>query len=302
MIELRKLRYFLTIAEERNFSGAAKRLNMAQPPLSRQIRELEDELGVALFDRSSRPLGLTRAGQLFFEQASQILSSHERLKTTMADFAQSRRPRLSLGIVASAFHLRLPHLIRHNRHAAPGIALTIHEMNSAEQVAALIDGRIDIGLDRTEITDPEIRSIILREERLVLAAPADFAGSQNEPIDLNRLTDETLILYPQESGQNYARRTLTLLRRHGVVPLNQIQVQEMTTALSLVAARMGLCIVPVSARAIGHPEIQFLSTRQNITCPVTLNMRAEPPSEAIRLFLKALGELYIEWGFGALAL
>ncbi len=154
MIELRKLRYFLTIAEERNFSGAAKRLNMAQPPLSRQIRELEDELGVALFDRSSRPLGLTRAGQLFFEQASQILSSHERLKTTMADFAQSRRPRLSLGIVASAFHLRLPHLIRHYRHAAPDVALTIHEMNSAEQVAALIDGRIDIGLDRTEITDP----------------------------------------------------------------------------------------------------------------------------------------------------
>ncbi|NVN44098.1 LysR family transcriptional regulator [Asaia siamensis] len=302
MIELRKLRYFLTVAEERNFSSAAKRLNMAQPPLSRQIRELEDELAVALFDRSSRPLSLTAAGQLFFEQASQILSSHERLKTTMADFSQSRRPRLSLGIVASAFHLRLPHLIRHYRHAAPGIALSIHEMNSAEQVAALIDGRIDIGLDRTESNEPEIRSIILREERLVLAAPADFAGSQSDPFDLTRLTDETLILYPRDGGQSYAQKTLTLLRRHGVIPPNLIQVQEMTTALSLVAARMGLCIVPVSARAIGHPEIQFLSTRQSITCPVTLNMRAEPPSEAIRVFLKALGELYVEWGFGALAL
>ncbi|WP_051537351.1 LysR family transcriptional regulator [Asaia prunellae] len=300
MIELRKLRYFLAVAEERNFSAAAKRLNMAQPPLSRQIRELEEELEVDLLDRRSRPLTLTPAGQLLCEQANQILNQHERLRTLMADFSLSQRPRLSLGIEASAFHLRLPHLIRHYRHAAPGVTLTINEMNSAEQVAALIDGRIDIGLDRAEIVEPDIRSIVLREERLVLAAPTDFSCLQSESFDLNRLTEETLILYPRDKGPNYARKTLTLLRRHGVMVPHQILVQEMTTALSLVAAKMGLCIVPVSARAIGHPEIQFLSTQQRMTCPVTLNMRAEPPSAAIALFLKSLSELYIEWGFGAL--
>jgi len=297
VIELRKLRYFVTVADERSFSGASKRLNIAQPPLSRQIREIEDEIGVCLIDRSSRPFSLTPAGQLFYEQAVQIIHGNERLKATMEDFIQSRRPRLALGVAPSGFHLRLPHFIRHFRRASPDVAFSIHEMDTAEQIAALMDGRINVGFDRTIVVEDDIRCLVLRDEQLVLAAPVTYRPAVSEPIDIHTLTEETLILYSRKTGQSYAETVLNLFRRHGVTPRSQITVQEVTTALSLVAANMGISIVPISARTIGHPETQFHTIKQHATCPVTMLIRDEPPSPAIRKLFVSLEELYTEWGF-----
>lgn len=205
MIELRHLRYFLAVAQERNFTKAAERLNMAQPPLSRQIQQLEAELGVTLFDRDSRPLALTPGGALFREQALQVIQRMDEMQGMMKRFVAAERPRFVIGFVPSIIYARLPRIIRGFRDAAPGVELSLVEMMSLEQITALKEGRIDVGFGRVRFDDPALRREILREERLIVALPLGhrlLAGER--PITLSDLAEESLIVYPREPRPSYA--------------------------------------------------------------------------------------------------
>ncbi len=140
MMDIRQLRYFLAVAAERNFSRAADRLNMAQPPLSRQIQQLELEVGAQLFDRDMKPMALTDAGRLFYEQAIQVTRRMDEMKEAMRVFVSSNRPRFVVGFVPSVLYARLPEIIRGFRRAAPELDLTLTEMITIEQIAALKRG------------------------------------------------------------------------------------------------------------------------------------------------------------------
>ena len=170
-MEIRHLRYFVTVAQERNFTRAAEKLHIAQPPLSRQIQQLEEEVGMVLFDRDSRPLRLTEAGRLFYEHAAQVLERFDDLRTMMRRFREAERPRFVIGFVASTIYAALPNLIRRFRAETPGLDVSLVEMVSLEQIAALKDGRIDVGFGRIRLDDPAVRRDVLREERLVVALP-----------------------------------------------------------------------------------------------------------------------------------
>ena len=160
------------MARERNFTRAAEMLHIAQPPLSRQIQQLEDELGVTLIERGSRPLRLTDAGRLLYEQAVQVLERVEEMKAITQRLHEVERPRFRIGFVPSTLYARLPELIRRYRAARPGVELTLLELTTLEQIAALKEGRIDVGYGRIPFDDPAIERMLLRNERLTAALPS----------------------------------------------------------------------------------------------------------------------------------
>ena len=169
-LELRQLRYFVAVARERNFTRAAEALRIAQPPLSRQIQQLEDELGVTLIERGSRPVRLTDGGRLLYEQAVQVLERVEETKAIARRLQELGRRRFSFGFVPSTLYGYLPEVIRRYRDARPGVELTLLELTSLEQIAALKEGRIDVGFGRIPFDDPLVERRLLRNERLIRGA------------------------------------------------------------------------------------------------------------------------------------
>lgn len=249
-MELRQLRYFVAVADTRNFTRAAEQLHIAQPPLSRQIQLLEDELGVRLLLRNSRSVRLTDAGRVFHEQALQVLDRVAQMKAATQRMGMNERRRLSIGFVPSALYGGLPRLIRKLRERFPDIELQMLETTtSMQQVDALQTGRIDIGVGRLRSSSDAVTRMVLTEENLVLAVSAGHVlGESDAPFDLKALAGQSLIVYPQAPRPSFADHVLSLLRDHAIQPREVIEVRELQTALGLVAAEAGVCLVPASAR------------------------------------------------------
>lgn len=295
-MDVRQLRYFLVVAAERNFSRAAERLNMAQPPLSRQIQQLEQEIGAALFDRDSRPMALTDTGRLFYEHAVQVTRRMDEMKAAMHAFVTSNRPRFIVGFVPSVLYARLPDVIRGFRLAAPDVDLRLAEMMSIEQIAALKEGRIDVGFGRIRFDDPAIEREVLREEKLVAALPIGhrlLAGER--PVDLADLADETVIVYPREPRPSFADQVLSLLRDQGVTPAATHEVRELQTALGLVAAEDGICIVPASVHMMGRRDIVFRELAQPAVSPIIVSHRKRDDSPHLAIMIQVIAKLYEQW-------
>lgn len=295
-MDIRQLRYFLAVAAERNFSRAAERLHMAQPPLSRQIQQLEQEVGAPLFDRESRPMALTDAGRLFYEQAIQVTRRMDEMKEAMRAFVNSNRPRFVVGFVPSVLYARLPDIIRSFRRAAPDVDLRLVEMMSIEQIAALKEGRIDVGFGRVRFEDPAIEREVLREEPLIVALPIGhrlLAGER--AIDIADLADEAIIVYPREPRPSYADQVLSLLHDHGVAPSAIHEVRELQTALGLVAAEDGLCIVPAAVHLMGRRDIIFRELAQRAVSPIIISHRKNDPSPHLGTMISVIAGLYKDW-------
>lgn len=293
-MDLRQLRYFVAVARERNFTRAAETLHIAQPPLSRQIQMLEDELGVALITRS-RPLRLTDAGRLFNEQALQILGRVEQLKRDTRRVGKQERRVLSIGFVASTLYSGVPTLVRELRRHAPELDIQLLEMMSGQQIEALKTGRIDIGFGRLRRNDPAVERTVLREERLVLAiAPGSRLAGSDAPLAIAELAQEELILYPREPRPSFADQVLALLEDNAVHPASVHEVSEMQTALGLVAAEMGVCIIPYAASR-HRADLQYRRLDDDhATSPVILSHRRNDDSPYLALVKRLLQEMYSE--------
>ena len=153
-MDMRLLRYFVAVVDSGNFSRAADRLHIAQPPLSRAIQNLEAQIGAPLLDRATRPFGLTPIGRLLYAQAVQMLARIDDLKATIKAAAASERRRFVIGFVASTIYARLPELIRAFRATMPDLELVLVESTTLDQIAALKEGRIDVGFGRIRFEDP----------------------------------------------------------------------------------------------------------------------------------------------------
>ncbi|MGV3479359.1 MAG: LysR family transcriptional regulator [Sphingobium sp.] len=276
-MELRHLRYFLAVAQERNFSRAAERLNIAQPPLSRQIRQLELEVGAELFDRGSRPLRLTEAGRLLHQHAQQVLSGFDQMRTMMTRYAGAQSRRFIIGFVGSVIYGRLPRIVRLLRAAlGDAVEVTLTELSTLDQIAALREGRIDAGFGRLRIDDPAVRRIVMLEEPLVAALPADHILAEgDDPLELAALAAEPLILYPRPSRPSYADQLLSLFQDHGLVPESRQEVRELQTALGMVAAGAGLCVVPASVQSLHRDDLVYRPIAEaDAVSPIILSHRA----------------------------
>nr|WP_156866209.1 MULTISPECIES: LysR family transcriptional regulator [Serratia] len=293
---MRHLRYFIAVAEEQNFSRAAERLHISQPPLSRQIQQLEASLGVRLFKRGSRPLVLTAAGRFLYGHALQFLAQSLELKTMTQRVGQVERP-LSLGFVASTLYDILPQLIRRFRTAHPEVGLSLHEMTTLEQIRALKEGKIDVGFGRIRHEDMHIRRIILREEPLMAALAADHPLARSEGLTLRALQAETLIVYPQTPRPSFADQVLATFRDRALVPRKIMEVRELQVALGLVAAGEGIALVPHCLHSLKRPDVVYNAlNEQRLVSPIIMSIRQLDESEDIKTLLRMIYTLYDEQG------
>ena len=291
-MELRQLRYFVAVAEERNFTRAAERLNMTQPPLSRQIQQIEDMVGLALFERGARPLKLTEAGRVFYAQARRLLEESDELLPLTRRLAQLAE-RIVIGFVPSTLYGPLPDVIRAFREAAPLIQISLIEMFTIEQLSALKGGRIDVGFGRLRFDESQLAREVLVEEPLIAALPAGHALADIAQLTLDALSKETLIIYPSTPRPSYADQQLSAFRDHAVEPAAVHEVRELQTALGLVAAQVGVCLVPESVRGLRARGVTYRSIEEtNVSSPIIMSRRLQDQSATTELFCSIARDLF----------
>lgn len=294
-MELRHLRYFVAVAEERNFTRAAQRLNIAQPPLSRQIQQLEETLGVQLLERNSRPLKLTETGKFFYSHAAQLLSQTAELESMTRRVGNIERS-LSIGFVGSTLYGMLPKIIRRFRDENTTVELSLHEMSTMDQIRALKDGRIDVGFGRIRHEAANIRRVILREEKMIVAFPEGHPLSVAKPvIALRDLVNETLIIFPKTPRPSYADQVLAAFQDRALKPRRIYEVRELQIALGLVAAGEGISIVPSSVYGLKRDDVSYRELDDpTLVSPIIMSTRALDESRDIREMLELIYRLYEE--------
>ena len=288
-MELRHLRYFVTVAAERSFSRAAEKLHIAQPPLSRQIQQLEADLSTQLLNRG-RPITLTEAGRYFFEQAIQVLQKTDEVRTMTKRIGTGKRRQFGIGFVASTLYDTLPDLIRQFRLGIPDVEIVLSELITIEQAVALKEGRIDIGFGRLWFDDDGLRRRVLREEKLAIAAPHGHQLSRMRGrLTLKQVVDVPLILYPNAPRPSYADQVLSFYRRRGLEPKVGFEVRELQTALGLVAAGLGISIVPLSVRRLGREDVKYLTLAEpDIASPIIVSYRSNDSSALLERMLNLI--------------
>lgn len=293
-MDLRHLRTFVAIAEEQSFTRAATRLRIAQPPLSRQLQQLEAELGVTLIERGGRPVRLTEAGRILFEQSVQILDRVAEMRAIARRMTQARLGRFSIGFVPSTLYGYLPAILRDFRAARPDTEITVLELTSIEQVAALKEGRIDVGFGRIPFDDAAITRELLRNERLVAALPDGHAllGKQGL-LRLDDLVDDPMIVYPRAPRPSYADQVIALFRARGLRPAALQEVRELQTALGLVAAGLGVCLVPASVQRLQREGVSYRALDEpDAVSPVIMSHRAGDRTPDLVLIRAVIAEVY----------
>ncbi|AJY38306.1 LysR family transcriptional regulator [Burkholderia humptydooensis] len=295
-MELRHLRYFVAVAEEQNFTRAAERLHIAQPPLSRQIQQLEEALGVMLFERHARPLKMTDAGRFFYSHAMQLLAQTAELESMTKRIGKIERA-LSVGYVGSTLYGMLPRIIRRFRAEHGEVELSLSEMSTMDQIRALKEGRIDVGFGRIRHEDPSVRRIVLREERMIVALPDAHPLDAEKPVlSLHDLVSETLIIFPKSPRPSYADQVLAAFHDRALKPRRIYETRELQIALGLVAAGEGVSVVPHSVYGLKRDDVRYKELDDpNLVSPIIMSTRMLDESEDIRAMLELIYRLYDEF-------
>ncbi|MFD4836702.1 LysR substrate-binding domain-containing protein [Achromobacter sp. NPDC058515] len=258
-MELRHLRYFTAVAEELHFTRAAARLGIGQPPLSQQIQQLEREIGTPLFLRLPRGVALTEAGAQFLEDARAILASAERAVDLARRLGRGERGAVSVGFTASAvFHPYLPRAIRAYRDQYPGVRVTLTESNTISLLRGLRAGDVDVAFVRPPyVLDPEHESERVLDEPMLVALPPDHPLSRKRSIPIAALADEDFVLYPRPIGAGLYDAIQSACQRAGFAPRVIQEAPQMASIVSLVAAGVGISVVPAAMRHMGAEGIEY---------------------------------------------
>lgn len=263
-MDLRHLRYFLAVAEEMHFGRAARRLGISQPPLSHQIRMLEDELGVRLFERTSRRVRLTDAGRLFLPEAQRTLTQAERAVDVARLAHRGELGRLSLGFTTSGpFVPRIASGLYAFRQSHPQVELELQELARDAQIALLEEGRLDIGIVRTfeqPALPPGVNAEFLLEEDMVLAMHQDhpLARRQEDPA-IADLAGVPLVLYGSASGAGFNEHFFSQCKEAGFEPTIALEVSSFATLMGLAAAGFGATIL---SQTLARVHVENLVTRR----------------------------------------
>ena len=249
-MELRQLRYFVAVAEELHFARAAARLDLAQSPLSRQIRGLELELGVQLFERSTRSVALTSAGQVLLREARLTLAQADRAVAATQQAQRGEVGELRLGFVTSAVYDVLPRLLLAYRVRFPEVEITPRHMNVNEQLAALQERRLHAGIVRAPVQGRRFATELLREDPIVLALPRAHPLATRETLQIRDLEDEHFIFLRRTSWSGFHDEVISMCRRAGFSPRITEETNDMVNLLGLVASGVGVGFAPASAHQL----------------------------------------------------
>ena len=257
MFELSQLRCFVAVAEELHFGRAAMRLNMTQPPLSRQVQLLERILGVVLLDRTSRSVRLTPAGRSFLIEARRILRLAESASLATRRIASGEAGRVAIGFTAASGYSFLPKLVELARERLPTVDLALREMVTGEQIEALLTGRIDLGLIRPPLNRPEFDKLRVMTEPLVAALPAGDPRLDKAIVSLADFDALPMIMYAPEGAGYFHGMLSGLFDAAGVSPLQVQHMSQIHSMLALVHARIGAAVVPEAATRLHFDGVEF---------------------------------------------
>ncbi|MFY7837169.1 MAG: LysR substrate-binding domain-containing protein [Novosphingobium sp.] len=282
-MDLRQLRYFTALAETLNFHRAAERLHISQPPLTVAIRKLEEDLGVALFDRDPRGVRLTAAGQAALGPARIALAAAEQVREAVRQGAAGLRGRLSVGFIGSAIGDLLPRIVSPFRQAYPEVELALEEMNSVEIVRAIAARRLDIGLVRLPVMDSTPVTIdVIERDALVAVLPLDDVLSRRKIMPLSALADRAFIIY---SPVSVLHATIRLAcHRAGFTPQVAQEAVQVQTILSLVEAGLGVALIPARSARFAGAGVRIVALDDPI--PIAMGIaRAVDPSPLAQNFV-----------------
>lgn len=286
-MELRHIRYFLEITKDMNMTKAAQRLHMSQPPLSRQIKQLEMEIGTELFNRAGKHLTLTEAGSFFASKAQQVLTGITELEAAMMRIGKTGHRWLNIGFVPSTIYGFLPDLIRHYKSNNPKLEISLSEYMSYDQLNALKAGHIDMGFGRILFDDESVMQEIVLKEQLVAVVPKDHPLAKKSVISLNHLENLPLILYPTKPRPNYADQISSFFYKAGIRPNVIQEVQELQTTLGLVASGIGVSIVPISVSKMRAGDVSYIPFKEtHMTSNVVMSYRVNEQSPEVHSFIK----------------
>ncbi|MEI2467004.1 LysR substrate-binding domain-containing protein [Niallia taxi] len=263
-MELRHLRYFVAVAEELHFGKAATRLNMAQPPLSLQIRQLEEEMGVQLFQRTKRSVELTEEGKVFLEKVYYLFKSLDESIETVRMVNRGEYGEIIIGFIATTAYDILPTIIKHYREKYPAIHVVLKQLTSAEQLSELKNGTIHIGIISEPTENEEFHLQMIKQEPMVVALPIEHPLSiQTDPIKLIELANDSFIITGRMANQSHYDGVINACYQAGFSPKIVQETEEMSTVISLVSTGMGIAIVPASMKFVLQNRVIYCDIRNN---------------------------------------
>lgn len=290
-MEFRQLRYFLMLADEQHFKKAAERLFIVQPALSKQIRQLEVELGIELFERNKRNVQLTEAGKFFKEQVSNLLQNFERIKNETAMVAGGEKGELRIGYVGSCIHTFLPGLLSRLHSGFPHVQTYLSEMTSALQLEALQKGTLDIAFLRNPGKSKCFGQKLVFRESFSLVLPASHRLTPRNFKSMMDVQEEWFILPTKGDGELYHQLQWSICEDAGFTPMIAHETVHGYTTLKLVESGLGVSLLPTSFKKVSNAEIKFIELRKiPQMAEITAVWDKENPNPSLRNFLKMLEE------------
>lgn len=292
-MNLRQLKYFTVVAEEKNIGRAALRLNISQPPLTRQIQQLEEGLGVQLLIRTPKGVELTQAGRTLYSEAKNILSLTDLAAERTIKAEQGHLGRLDIAIFGSAILDLIPQTIVRFRHRYPDINVVLHTMAKSNQIRALLRREIDIGFNRLLAPHSEITTETILNEKLVIAVNEQHPLATKSPIYFHDIADEQLILFPASSRPGFIDHLFHVCNDAGFSPNVTQEVGDAVTGIALVASGFGISVVPRSSTTLSLPGVIFREIDErpeNATVDLSCIYRKGDTSKILGNFLEVVRE------------
>ncbi|TWF96149.1 LysR substrate-binding domain-containing protein [Saccharopolyspora dendranthemae] len=291
MFTLNHLTGFVAVAEEQHFGRAAQRLRMTQPPLTRQIQQLEKELKVQLFDRTSRTVRLTPAGRAFLDDARRLLSEAENAALSVRRVTAGQAGMIRVGFTATSAYGELGGVLATVREHLPHVDVVLHELVTRDQIERLSGGSLDLGLARPPAARPELASRRLRAEPLLAALPEGhpLAGG-SKPLELNRFHGADMVMYSPTEARYFHELLVTTFSNADVQPSYVQHVSQIHTALALVQVGLGAALVPATAARLHFEGVVFRQVHLPEPEPVELHLvwRHANDNPALRTLLDLL--------------
>ncbi|MBU2961840.1 LysR family transcriptional regulator [Citreicella sp. C3M06] len=291
-MEIRTLRTFVTVANLKGFSAAARALNTVQPAISRQISDLEDELGVRLFWRSTREVRITTAGEILLREASEILAHEERARHLVQRAGEGRLGQLRIGFLSSAAQGFLPSLVRNFTKTHPQVQVSLAEMTAAEQIEALEAGQLDVALSRPlPASAPDyLESLNIYSDRLVAFLPEGSALVSRPCVSLSALSSCSFVLFKREGAPDLFDQVVSACLRAGFSPKIVAQANSMQAVLTAVGSGLGVSLAPACIRHLDTDGcVSCFLTEETAPIPLQLHYlgsRSEATTQAFVALVK----------------